>query len=402
MKKPNSIQNDGYSNPKIVISKSYDCYLEDVNGDRYIDTTIGNGTHILGHSSSVVNNAIKEQVDKGILFTTSSDVAYETAELISAAYPTLESVIFCNTGSEATMRAARIARAYTKKNKIAIFSGAWHGGNELFMYDHNYKYDDYDTNHKSSGVPDCYKEVVIVLPYNTDEAFEIIEKNKNDLAMVIIEPSQGSNPREDMKEFLVRLKSVTSKHEIVLCFDEIITGFRIGYGGCQEYYNIEADLVTYGKTVGGGLPIGVVAGRREIMSVVGGSLQSLPVFMGGTFSANPLAMNVSKNLLTYLYTNQDKVYPYLNNMGSYFKSEINKFCLNSNRDAHMIGIGSMLRLVHTRSFINSRRERDRLEGNGAEKFYDNLLLKENIFINSNRLIFLSVAHTKQVVDKIIH
>lgn len=401
-KKPIYIQNEGYFNPKIIVSKSYDYYLEDVDGTKYIDTTIGNGTHILGHSSSVVNNAIREQTDKGILFTTSNNTANETAELIHMAYPTLESVIFCNSGSEATMRAARIARAYTKRNKIAIFSGAWHGGNELFMYDHNYKHDTHDTTHKSSGIPDCYKDTVLVLPYNVDEAFEIIERNKNDLAMVIIEPSQGSNPRDDMKEFLTRLKNVTSNHGIVLCFDEIITGFRIGYGGCQEYYNIEADLVTYGKTIGGGLPMGVVAGRREVMSIISGDSKSLPVFMGGTFSANPLAMHVSKSLLTYLHKNQDKVYPYLNNMADYFKSEINKFCLDANKDAHMIGIGSMLRLVHTKSFINSRRERDHLENNGAEEFYDNLLLKENVFVNSNRLLFLSMAHTKQIVDKIIN
>ena len=402
MRKPIYIQNEGYSNPKIVVSKSYDCYLEDTDGNRYIDTTMGSGTHILGHSSSIINNAIREQIDKGVLFTTSNDIAYETAELILMAYPTLESVVFCNSGSEATMRAARIARAYTKRNKIAIFSGAWHGGNELFMYDHNYENDSYETSHKSSGIPDSFKDTVIVLPYNVDKAFEIIEKNKNNLAMVIIEPSQGSNPRDDMREFLTRLKNVTSKYEIILCFDEMITGFRIGYGGCQEYYNIEADLVTYGKTVGGGLPIGVVAGRKEIMSVINSDSKSLPVFMGGTFSANPLTMQVSKTLLTYLYTNKDKVYPHLNNMGNYLKSEVNKFCSDTNKNAQMIGIGSMLRLVHTKSYINSKRERDDLESNESEKFYNNLLLKEDVFVNGNRLVLLSMAHTKKIVDEIIN
>ena len=264
MRKPIYIQNEGYSNPKIVVSKSYDCYIEDIDGNRYIDTTIGSGTHILGHSSSIVNNAIKKQIEKGILFTTSNDIAYEASELINKAYPTLESVVFCNSGSEATMRAARIARAFTKRDKIAIFSGAWHGGNEQFLYDHNFENESHEASHKSSGIPDSFKDAVIVLPYNTEEAFEIIEKNKDYLAMVIIEPSQGSNPRDDMKDFLLRLRLITNKYEIVLCFDEMITGFRIGYGGCQEYYNIEADLVTYGKTVGGGLPIGVVAGRKAV------------------------------------------------------------------------------------------------------------------------------------------
>ena len=367
------IKNEGYVNPKVIFSKSYGCYLEDVNGNKYIDTTIGNGTHILGHSSSVVNDAIREQIEKGVLFTASNNVAYETAELIHMAHPTLESVVFCNSGSEATMRAARVARAYTKRNKIAIFSGSWHGGNELFMYDYDYKDSKYSTNHKSSGVPDCFKDVVIVLPYNTSEAFEIIEKNKDDLAMVIVEPSQGSNPRDDMKEFLTNLRNVTERHQIVLCFDEIITGFRVKYGGCQEYYGIDADLVTYGKTVGGGMPIGVVAGREKIMCAINGNLKNLPVFMGGTFSANPLAMQVSKALLTYLYTNKDKIYPRLNDMGDYLKSKVNKYCLENKINAQMIGIGSMLRLIHTKKFIKSRQDRDCHENNTSyiDKYYDN-------------------------------
>jgi glutamate-1-semialdehyde 2,1-aminomutase len=397
------IQNEGYSNPKIVVSKSYKCYLEDIKGRKYIDTTIGNGTHILGHSSPIINNAITQQIDNGLLFTTCNKVAYETAELICNVYPTFGSVVFCNSGSEATMRAARIARAYTKRDKIAIFSGAWHGGNELFMYDHDYAYDDHDTVHKSSGVPDCYKDTVIVLPYNDDEAFDIIEKNKNDLAMIIIEPSQGSNPRDDMGSYLTHLRGIASRHGIVLCFDEIITGFRVGYGGCQEYYNIEADIVTYGKTVGGGLPIGVVAGKKEIISVVGGHGEHLPVFMGGTFSANPLVMQVSKTLLTHLYSNKEKIYPYLNSMGGYLKSEINKYCLEAGIKAHMIGIGSMLRLVHTEHLVNSRKERDIFENNTVkiDNFYNDLLINENIFVNNNRIIFLSLSHDEKIVKQML-
>jgi glutamate-1-semialdehyde 2,1-aminomutase len=404
MRKSVYVSNEGYSNPKLIFSKSYECYLEDVDKNKYIDTTMGNGTHILGHSSHIINNAITQQIDKGTLYTACNDNTYDVAELIHLSNTNLESVVFCNRGSEATMRAARIARAYTKRDKIAIFSGAWHGGNELFMYDHNYKNHSFDTIHKSSGVPDCFKDNVIVLPYNDDKAFEIIEKNRNDLAMVIIEPSQGSNPRDDVKDYLVSLRDITSKYEIVLCFDEIITGFRVGFGGCQEYYGINSDLVTYGKTVGGGLPIGIVAGRKEIMNTIKGDRKNLPVFMGGTFSANPLTMQVSKSLLTYLYEQKENVYSYLNNMGDYIKFEVNKFCIENNIDAHMIGIGSMLRLVHTRKNIKSRRERDYFEGNLSriEKFYDDLLINEKIFVNNNKIIFLSVKHNEKVISQLLN
>jgi len=403
MSKSIHVSNEGYYNPNIIISKSYECYLKDIDNNVYIDTTMGNGTHILGHSSHVINNAITHQIDNGILFTTCNKITYEVAELIRLARPTIESVVFCNSGSEATMRAARISRAYTKRDKIAIFSGSWHGGNELFMYDHDYSSDSFSAVHKSSGIPDCFKDNVIVLPYNDKKAFEIIEKNKNDIAMVIIEPSQGSNPRDDMKSYLTNLRKITSKFGIVLCFDEIITGFRVGYGGCQEYYDIDSDLVTYGKTVGGGLPIGVVAGKKEILDIIKGSGIQLPVFMGGTFSANPLTMQTSKSLLTHLYKQKDNIYPYLNNMGNYFKTEVNKFCLENNIDAHMIGIGSMLRLVYTKKNINSRKERDYFEGDALnmEDFYKKLLVNEKVFINNNKLIFLSTMHNKKTISQLL-
>jgi glutamate-1-semialdehyde 2,1-aminomutase len=397
----NLLKNEGYSNSSLLIKKSYGCYLEDVNGKTFIDTTLGSGTHILGHNSPIINDAIKQQLDNGILYTTANNIAYEVAELISLAYPSNQSVVFCNSGSEATMRAARIARAFTRRDKIAIFSGAWHGGNELFMYDHDYKSESLSAIHKSSGIPESFLENVIVLPYNDEKSFQIIEDNKDDIAMVIIEPSQGSNPRDDMFNFLKTLRSVTRRHGIVLCFDEMITGFRIKYGGCQEYYNVDADLTTYGKSVGGGLPIGVVAGRSEIVNIIHGSQKTIPVFMGGTFSANPLVMSVSKALLEHLLTEKKQIYSYLSKMGDYVKTNVNEHCFKNNIDAQVIGIGSMLRIVHTKNFIKSRRERDSLEIDHKiiSDFYDSLL-KRNIFVNSNKIIFLSMMHTEDIVNEI--
>tara|TARA_B110000008_G_C16955868_1_gene558185 strand:+ start:270 stop:1505 length:1236 start_codon:yes stop_codon:yes gene_type:complete len=397
----NLVKNEGYLNPSLLIKKSYGCYLEDANGKIFIDTSLGSGTHILGHNSPVINDAIKQQLDNGILYTTANNISYEVAELISLVCPSNQSVVFCNTGSEATMRAARIARAYTSREKIAIFSGAWHGGNELFMYDHDYKSESLSTIHKSSGIPKSFLENVIVLPYNDEKSFQLIEDNKDEIAMVIIEPSQGSNPRDDMFKFLKTLRSITRKHGIVLCFDEMITGFRIKYGGCQEYYNIDADLTTYGKSVGGGLPIGVVAGRSEIVDVIHGSQKTLPVFMGGTFSANPLVMSVSKALLQHLLTEKKQIYNYLSKMGNYLKTKVNEHCFKNNINAQVIGIGSMLRIVHTKDFIKSKRERDSLEidHKRVNDFYDSLL-ERNIFVNSNKIIFLSMMHTEDIVKEI--
>jgi len=400
----NLVLNEGYFSPKMVVEKSYGCYIEDVNHNKYIDTTLGNGTHILGHLPKITIETINRQLEKGTLYTTHSQNTYEAAELIKSCVPSVvESIVFCNSGSEATMRAARISRAYTKKNKIAIFSGAWHGGNELYMYDHDYSSSQYKTEHKSAGVPDSFKDMVIVLPYNNTDAFDIIEKNKNDLAMVIIEPAQGSNPRDDMLDFLVTLRSVTENNNIVLCFDEIITGFRVSLGGCSQLYGIKPDLVTYGKTIGGGLPVGVVAGSYKVMGIINKNNGMLPVFMGGTFSANPLVMSVTTALLKYLRYNQDNIYPELSNNGLYIKESINNFCINNNIAIRVIGIGSIFRIVFTDHKILSRKDRELYESDLSiqQKFYDDLLTKKNIFVNSNRIMFLSTEHSKEIVDNIV-
>ena len=314
-----------------------------------------------------------------------------------------EKVVFCNTGSEATMRAARIARAYTNKKKIALFSGGWHGGNELFLYDFDYSKNDLKTVHKSAGIPDEFKDLVIVLPYNDDQAFDIIEQNKDDIAMVIVEPSQGSNPRDDMKDFLSQLRVVTENEKIVLCFDEMITGFRVSLGGAIEYYGVEPDLVTYGKTLGGGLPIGVVAGKTEVMQVVSKNSDNISVFMGGTMSANPLTMAASKALLKYLIENKANIYGYLSTRSGEFQTAINDYCSDNNISLRVMGINSMMRLIFTNYPIRSRQDRDKHEESYLHQktFYNYLLHERGIFVNSNGIIFLSTKHSSSILGEMI-
>lgn len=352
----------------------------------------------------MINDSIRNQLKKGVLYTTFNKHTYEVAELIQQCTPNvIDSVVFCNTGSEATMRAARIARAYSNRKKIAIFSGSWHGGNELFVYDHDYSYSDYSAKHKSAGIPDEFKNSVIVLPYNHNDAFDLIRKNKHDIAMVIIEPSQGSNPRDDMLDFLKNLRNVTYDNDILLCFDEMITGYRVALGGCIEYYGVIPDIVTYGKTIGSGLPIGVVAGKSKVMAAINSNQSKIPVFLGGTFSANPLTMSTTKTLLKYLIKNQDNIYTDLNFKGNYIKNSINTYCIENNLPLRMIGIGSMLKLIFTDYPIKSRKDRDlhELDVSTQSFFYKELLFKKNIFVNSNGIIFLSTEHSNEVVEAII-
>jgi glutamate-1-semialdehyde aminotransferase len=393
--------NEGYDEDKLHLAKGYGCFVEDYRGNAYIDTTFGAGTHILGYGHPLLAKEASLQFKEGTLFTVPTKYTYDVVERLSKILPQFDRFVFCNSGSESTMRAVRIARAYTERKKVAIFSGGWHGGNDLFLFEDDPRSDEKRPKAvlKSDGSPEELLKSVVMLPYNCDEAIALIEEHKNDLAMVMIEPSQGSNPRDDVGPFLKQLRDVTQKHGIVLCFDEIISGFRVTLGGCQEHYGIIPDMATYGKTLGGGLPIGLIAGKKKIMDVIKGSK---PVFMGGTFSANPLTMRTCRTLLQYLVDHKKNIYPYLNENGAKMRKAVNAFCENKIA-VRMMGIGSMSRLIFTDYPIQSRRQRDQFEASQdiQGRFYLHLLLENAIHVSSNRIIFLSMAHQKRQVDQII-
>lgn len=397
------VLNESYGPGKFQIARGIGCRIEDLGGRSYIDTTLGAGTHILGYAHPLLTKEVARQFGEGSLFTIPNHYTYEVVEQLSRILPQFDRFVFCNSGSESTMRAARIARAYTGRGKIAVFSGGWHGGNDLFLFD------DVGTGRsraqsdfKSAGTPRELFSTVVMLPYNCERAFEIIKQHRKDIAMVMIEPSQGSNPRDDVGAFLKKLRLITKKYGIVLCFDEIISGFRVALGGCQEHYGVAADMATYGKTLGAGLPIGMVAGTKKIMDVIKGGKTGKAVFMGGTFSANPLTMSASRVLLRYLVAHKTEIYGYLNGQGQRLRKEINDFCSMRGIPVRAIGIGSMSRLVFTDKYISSRRDRDRFEAPQElqGRFYAHLL-KCGVYVSQNRLIFLSMAHKKKDIASVI-
>lgn len=401
-----AILNAGYEKSELHIKKAYGCFVEDCSGNLYIDTAMGAGTHILGHAHPVVVREIRKQAAEGTLYMLPNTYTYEVGKLLSNALPHFHSFVFCNSGTEATIRATRIARAYTGRKKIAMFSGGWHGGNDMLLFEEDYTGDKNQPAlmFKSAGVPQEIMDMTLMLPYNSEAAFELIKQHGNELAMVIIEPSQGSNPRDDVGEFLQKLREVTLKHNILLCFDEIITGFRIALGGCQEYYGVKADIAAYGKTLGGGLPIGLVAGTKEVMDVVkGNDGDKKPVFMGGTFSANPLVMHVAKAVLQYLVENRETVYTNLNENSRCLRDAINEFCVADQIPVRITGIGSMSRMIFTDKPIKSRRERDKYEIEDAlqKLFYSYLRYEKGVHISGNRILFLSTAHRKEHIERII-
>ena len=399
-----TVLNPEYNTRKLHIKKAYGCFIEDHTGHVYVDTGFGAGTHILGHAHPVIVKELQRQASEGTLFILPNQYAYEVRDLLHEALPHFSGFVFCNSGTEATMRAARIGRAFTGRDKVAMFSGGWHGGNDLLLFEDDNIADKHSPRpvFKTAGLPESLKSHMLFLPYNDENAFNLIEQHKDDLAAVIIEPAQGSNPRDDVGPFLKTLRDLTKRHGILLCFDELITGFRITLGGCQEYYDINADIATYGKTLGGGISIGMVAVNKDLISTIRGDTTSKPVFLGGTFSANPLAMSMARVVLKYLLDRRHEIYPSLNSTGKHFRHSVNDFCVSSNVPMMMTGIGSMSRLLFSDRPLASRRDRDKWELEVAlqDRFYLHLLLRNGVHVSSNRIVFFSTAHKKHHVQNI--
>jgi glutamate-1-semialdehyde 2,1-aminomutase len=286
----------GYSLPddvRFIIQRGEGSRVLSVDGDWYIDYVGGAGANILGHAHPEVMAAVRPQIEKGLhFFGTLNDTAIELAETLVRLIPCADRVAFSSTGSEATFYAMRIARAYTGRQKILKFEGAYHGNHDYSSFSlfptrpANYPVAPAD----SGGVPEVLQPTVLVAPYNDLAALErIVAEHKDDLAAIIVEGVQRiifAKP-----EFLAGLRRICDANGVLLIFDEVVTGFRLALGGAQEYFGVAPDLATYGKIVGGGGPLGCVAGKAEVMDCVNPARrgQADYAYINGTLHGNPIA-----------------------------------------------------------------------------------------------------------------
>ena len=387
----------------IYIDSADGPYLTDLDGNRYIDLTGGFGPNVLGNKPEAVEKALASQIEKGWHYGIPGDGQADLAELIKESSPAVDEVMFCNSGSEATMFAFRAARAFTGKRVVALFDGSYHGIHDYALVRADLKSERSNPSSITlgAGIPEeVSRDLMLMLPYRDKNAYDLIRKYKDDLALVVIEPVQSSNPRLDNQDFLNGLRDVCTECEVLLMFDEVITGFRIEYGGCQEYYNINPDLITYGKAVGGGLPIGVVAGSKRVMNTFSGAEDTPAIFAGGTFSGNPLTMAAGFGALEYLKENKDEIYPYLHSQGNRIAKEINEFCRSSNIPVQMMNAGSMLHLIFGGETIDSSRDIDHSQYKLEKEFYLHLL-GHNVIVPGIHLAFISFAHKPEVIDEVI-
>lgn len=337
-----------------------------INGKWVLDTSMGAGTHLFGHGTFIKNAS--KSLKNGTLFIVPNKLAEEVSELLRETTK-FKSFVFCNTGSEATMRCIRIARAYTGRDKIAFFEGYWHGTH------------DWSLTTYSKGIPQAVKDLVTILPFN-DESFNVIEKR--DIAIAMIEPIQSSLPI-NRQEFLNKLKNVCNKTGTVLCFDEVKSGFRSSLGGASEFLGIKPDLAAFGKIVGGGFPIGIIGGD-SIMEII-----KTGVRMGGTFSANPLSMTVAKDVLKKLI--KENIYKKLNSVSAEL------YTLGHNYQ--ILSLGNLAKIIFTKKLITSCKERDTLEiSKELQLEIRNKALSKGIYINSSNAMELSILHTLEDVQLI--
>ncbi len=386
----------------IYIESAEGPHLTDIDGNSYIDLTMGAGPHVLGHAPAVVRDALRRQIDRGWHFGIHNAMQERLARLIVDASPCAESVMFCNSGTEATMYAIRLARAFTGKSRIAVFEGCYHGAHDyaLVYADRRTPRSEPGRWLRGKGIPREVADTVIVLPYRDPNAMALIERYKDDLALVMIEPVQSSNPRLDNREFLGGLLETCRRSGVLFMLDEVITGFRIAYGGCQEHYGITPDLATYGKAIGGGMPIGAVAGRKDVMKLFTMQGSANYAFSGGTFSGNPLTMAAGIAAVEFLRDHQREIYPYLREQGDRFARAINDFCREHEVPAQLLNACSMHNLIFNPGRIEGSRDVTG-EYTQAERAFYLHLLNHGVIVPGIHLAFFSTAHTPADVDRVI-
>lgn len=315
----------------------------DVDGNEYIDLWMGNFTHILGHRPPVVVRAIEKQLKDGIHWGLAYKKQVEWAELIKELVPSAEMVRFCCSGTEATMYAVRISRAFTGKNTILKIAGGWHGANSDLSLGIKMPYE----KEESLGLLPELQQYTKTIPFNDlSGSLEIIHQNEKDLAGIILDPIIGEGGfTPATKAYLQMLRSETKKLGALLIFDEVVTCFRVALGGAQERFNILPDLTTLGKITGGGLPVGAVVGKRKILGKTSpeekGNKWERILIGGGTFSAHPLTAAAGLAMLRYLKDHRKKAYPLLESKGEKVRKGIQEAFDREGVNAVVTGVGSL-------------------------------------------------------------
>ena len=377
----------------IVTNRSLGSHLWDVDGNEYIDLVNGFGSVFFGHNPEFIRNELKEQLDQGIEIGPQSPVAGEVARLICDMVR-MQRAAFCNTGSEAVTAAIRVARTVTGRDRIAMFAGAYHGIFDEVLVRASPK--NFISTPIAPGIPASMVENILVLDYGTNAALETISAQANELAAVLVEPVQSRRPDLQPREFLAELRRITARSGTALVFDEVVTGFRVHPAGAQAVFGVQADIATYGKVLGGGLPIGVVAGSSKFLDALDGGAWSFGdasrpeigvTFFAGTFVRHPLALAAARAVLLRLRESGPELQRELNLRTTKFVERLNRLAQE---------VGAPVRVKHFASWFMFELPQ---ELQFASLFFA-FMRDKGVHIWEGRPGFLTLAHTDADLDQI--
>lgn len=370
--------------------------ITDVDGNSYIDYCLAYGPMVLGHSNPDVIAEVEKQLVKGSAYGVPTEKEIELAKLVVKKVPCADMVRFVNSGTEATMSAIRLARAAKSRNKIIKFEGAYHGAHDYVLVKSGSGAAGLPD---SPGVPEETTKNTLLIPFNDEAAVsEIIKNNEDSIAAIILEPIMGNvgfiPPKDGFLEFL---RKITAENDIILIFDEVITGFRIAEGGAQEYFGVTPDLVTFGKILGGGFPIGAIAGKKEFMEMMAPSGN---VYQAGTFNGNPISITAG---LTTLKQLDSSFYTEMSSKGDSLRRGIDNILEDHNLNYQVAGLGSMFQIYLTDKTVLNY---DDAKTSDTDKFnnYFRTLLNEGVFIPPSQFecCFISKMHNEEDIQQTLN
>lgn len=381
----------------VFIDSAKGQYLTDVDGNRYIDYIGSWGPMILGHNDDRVVEAVIKQIGKGISYGAATEAEVEMAQLMCDIVPSLEMVRMVNSGTEAVMSAIRTARGFTGKNKFIKFEGNYHGHSDALLVKAG-------SGVMTAGIPDssgvpanCVKDTLTAVYNDLDSVKKLFDENKDEIACVIVEPVSANMGVVLPKDgFLKGLRKLCDDNNALLIFDEVITGFRLGLTGASGYFNIHPDLITYGKIIGGGMPVGAYGGRADVMQVVSpvGS-----VYQAGTLSGNPVAMAAGITQLKILKETPE-VYKKTFELGEMLRNGAADIIKEAGLPYKLTGIGSLSCIFFTDKEVTDYTSAKTSDTAEFAKYFNHMLSRGNYFGPSQfESIFVSAAHTKENIDK---
>ncbi|HZY95083.1 MAG TPA: glutamate-1-semialdehyde 2,1-aminomutase [Candidatus Bathyarchaeia archaeon] len=386
-----------YAPYPLFVASAKDARFKTADGQEYLDYCMGYGALLDGHSPQRIIDNVKTALESGTVYAQPTEREVELAELITSLVPSIEMVRLANSGTEATMHAIRLARGFTGRSKIVKFEGSFHGSHDSVLVKAREEGSPVGAP-SSPGVPEDVAKNTLVAPYNDENGTEeILRDYEDEIAAVIIEPVMGNvgligpNPG-----FLQSLRRTTAEKDILLIFDEVITGFRLAPGGAQEYFGIRPDLTVLGKILGGGFPLSAFGGRRDIME----KLAPLgPVYQAGTFSGNPVSVAASTEILRSIKKRGPQIYTLLKKRREEIGKGLQDLLISNGRTAQVNSLGSMFQIFFTPRPVVDYKSAKSSNVDSYQHYFQSLL-RTGVFVPPSQFetCFLSTSHSKDDVQ----